>query len=155
MCSSDLDDGNATLFSNLNLTTSNESDVTPPEILNLAVDTALSGDVVCLEFTWYTNEATTETVDFLDATLEGDVVALKKNHEMVFCPDPALQAGTYSLTVTAVDASGNANTSSVDFTLTSDQTGGDTGQTGGEDGTAEDCPEGEDCSPAEIGRAHV
>ena len=143
-----VNDGNTTLFSNLNLTTSNESDVTPPEILNLAVDTALSGDVVCLEFTWYTNEATTETVDFLDATLEGDVVALKKNHEMVFCPDPALQAGTYSLTVTAVDASGNANTSSVDFTLTSDQTGSDTGQTGGEDGTAEDCPEGEDCSPA-------
>ena len=32
--------------------------------------------------------------------------------------------------------------------LTSEQTGSDTGQTGGEDGTAEDCPEGEDCSPA-------
>ena len=56
----------------------------------------------------------------LDAVLQGDAVALKKNHEMVFIPDPALTAGTYAVTVTAVDASGNSNTSTASFTVDED-----------------------------------
>jgi hypothetical protein len=113
-----VEDGEQTLFADLNFTTSNESDVTPPEILNLAAD-VLSGSsgAMQLKITWYTDEATTETVGLLDAVLQGDEVALKKNHEMIFIPDPPLAAGTYDVTVTAVDASGNSNTSTASFVV--------------------------------------
>jgi hypothetical protein len=70
-----------------------------------------------LKITWYTDEATTETVGLLDAVLQGDEVALKKNHEMIFIPDPPLAAGIYDVTVTAVDASGNSNTSTASFVV--------------------------------------
>ena len=145
-----VEDGDQTLFADLNFTTSNESDTTPPEILNLAVE-VVSGPsgTMQLKITWYTDEATTETVNLLDAVLQGDTVALKKNHEMVFIPDPALTAGTYTTTVTAVDASGNSNASAASFTIDeedvvdvpNDPDGGSGASDGScEDGVGEDCP---------------
>ena len=145
-----VEDGDQTLFADLNLTTSNESDTTPPEILNLAVDVVSSSSgAMQLKITWYTDEATTESVELLDAVLQGDTVALKKNHEMVFIPDPALTAGTYTTTVTAVDASGNSNTSTTSFTVEEDDvivvpddpdSGGGTTDDACENGVGEDCP---------------
>jgi hypothetical protein len=145
-----VEDGEQTLFADLNFTTSNESDVTPPEILNLAVD-VLSGSsgAMQMKITWYTDEATTETVGLLNAVLQGDEVALKKNHEIVFSPDPPLDAGTYTVTVTAVDASGNSNISTASFvideedvvTVPEDSDDGDDASDGScEEGVGADCP---------------
>ena len=102
-----------------------------------------------LKITWYTDEATTESVGLLDAVLQGDTVALKKNHEMVFIPDPALAAGTYAITVTAVDASGNSNASTASFTIDEEDVvdvpedpddGGGASDGSCENGVGEDCP---------------
>ena len=133
-----------------NFTTSNESDTTPPEILNLAVDVVSSSSgAMQLKITWYTDEATTESVELLDAVLQGDTVALKKNHEMVIIPDPALTAGTYTTTVTAVDASGNSNASTASFTVEEEDVvivpdgpddGDGTTDDACKDGVGEDCP---------------
>ncbi|MEC7098185.1 MAG: glucodextranase DOMON-like domain-containing protein, partial [Candidatus Thermoplasmatota archaeon] len=145
-----VENGDQTLFADLNFTTSNKSDTTPPEILNLAVDVVSgSSGAMQLKITWYTDEATTESVELLDAVLLGDTVALKKNHEMVFIPDPALTAGTYTTTVTAVDASGNSNTSTTSFTVEEEDvivvpddpdSGGETADDACENGVGEDCP---------------
>jgi len=80
--------------------------------------------------------------------LQGDTVALKKNHEMVFIPDPPLDAGTYAVTVTAVDASGNSNTSTASFVIDEDDvvdipddsSGGGTSDVSCDEGAGEDCP---------------
>ncbi|RZD50426.1 MAG: hypothetical protein CXT67_09480, partial [Methanobacteriota archaeon] len=51
-------------------------------------------------------------------TFVGDTVALRKNHEMTIVPYPELVAlQTYTLTINISDASGNTNTSSVDFVI--------------------------------------
>ena len=55
-------------------------------------------------------------IEVYGQTFVGDNVALRKNHEMTVVPYPGLPAlQTYTLTVTASDASGNTNSSSVDF----------------------------------------
>ena len=99
----------------ISFNTSNETDNTPPDLLNLAVEIIEGGS---LRVTWYTSEEATESVEVADQTFIGDVVALRKNHDMTIVPYPELTASeTYTLTVVAVDASGNTNMSSVDFVI--------------------------------------
>ena len=99
--------------------TSTEMDLTPPEVLNLAVDILEGGS---LRVTWYTSEESTESIQVSSQTFTGDTVALRKNHDLTISPDPTLTAlETYTLTVIAIDASGNSNSSSVDFVIEEDE----------------------------------
>ena len=96
--------------------TSNEIDDTPPEVLNLALEIVPGGK--SFRITWYTDEATTESIEVGGQAFTGDIVALRKNHDMTINPNPELIAlQTYTVTVTAIDASGNSNTSSNEFTI--------------------------------------
>jgi hypothetical protein len=71
-----------------------------------------------LKVTWYTSEEATETIEVGGQIFVGDTVALRKNHEMTVVPYPELVAlETYTLTIQVSDASGNSNTSSVDFVI--------------------------------------
>ena len=93
-------------------------DLTPPEVLNLAVDVLDGGS---LRVTWYTSEESTESIQVSGQTFTGDTVALRKNHDLTIVPSPTLTAlETYTLTI-AVDASGNSNSSSVDFVIDADE----------------------------------
>ncbi len=113
-------DGNQTLFADLFLTTLSEIDDTPPEVLNLAVEVITGG--WSFRVTWYTDEATTELIEVGGQTFTGDLVALRKNHDMTITPYPELVAlQAYTLKVTVVDASGNANSSSVEFTIAEEE----------------------------------
>ena len=99
----------------ISFNTSTETDTTPPEVLNLAVEVLEGGS---LRVTWYTSEEATESIDVSGQGFTGDTVALRKNHDMTIVPTPALPAlETHALTVTVTDASGNSNTSSVEFTI--------------------------------------
>ena len=99
--------------------TSTEMDLTPPEVLNLAVDVLEGGS---LRVTWYTSEESTELIQVSSQTFTGDTVALRKNHDLTISPDPTLTAlETYTLTVIAIDASGNSNSSSMDFVIEEDE----------------------------------
>jgi hypothetical protein len=98
---------------NLSFNTSAEVDSIPPEILNLMVEVIEGGS---LKVTWYTSEDATESIEVEGQTFVGDNVALRKNHEMTIVPIPDLPAlQTYTLTINISDASGNMNSSSVDF----------------------------------------
>jgi hypothetical protein len=69
-----------------------------------------------LKVTWYTSEDATESIEVEGQTFVGDNVALRKNHEMTVVPYPELVAlQTYTLTINISDASGNTNSSSVNF----------------------------------------
>ena len=95
--------------------TSTEIDTTPPDVLNLAVEVLESGS---LRVTWYTSEEATESIEVSGQIFVGDTVALRKNHDMTIAPYPGLLAlETHTLTVTAIDASGNSNTSNVEFII--------------------------------------
>ena len=95
--------------------TSNELDETPPEILNLAVQVLEGGS---LRVTWYTSEEASESIEVDGQTFTGDRVALRKNHDITIVPNPILPAlQTFTLSVTASDASGNSNSSSVQFAI--------------------------------------
>ena len=99
----------------ISFNTSTETDTTPPEVLNLAVDVLEGGS---LWVTWYTSEEATESIEVSGQIFTGDTVALRKNHDMTIVPVPGLAAlETHTLTVTVTDASGNSNTSSVEFTI--------------------------------------
>ena len=99
----------------ISFNTSTETDTTPPEVLNLAVDVLEGGS---LWVTWYTSEESTESIELSGQIFTGDTVALRKNHDMTIVPVPGLAAlETHTLTVTVTDASGNANTSTVEFTI--------------------------------------
>jgi hypothetical protein len=99
----------------ISFNTSTETDTTPPEVLNLAVDVLEGGS---LWVTWYTSEESTESIEVSGQIFTGDTVALRKNHDMTIVPVPGLTAlETHTLTVTVTDASGNSNTSSVEFTI--------------------------------------
>jgi alpha-amylase/alpha-mannosidase (GH57 family) len=99
----------------ISFNTSTETDTTPPEVLNLAVEVIEGGS---LRVTWYTSEEATEYIEVAAQTFAGDTVALRKNHDMTIVPNPELTAlETYTLTVVAADASGNTNTSSVNFVI--------------------------------------
>ena len=85
-------------------------------MLNLALEIIPGGKA--FRITWYTDEATTESIEAGGQTFTGDLVALRKNHDMTINPDPEFVAlQTYTVTVTAIDASGNSNTSSIEFTI--------------------------------------
>ena len=102
----------------ISFNTSTETDTTPPEVLNLAVESLEGGS---LRVTWYTSEEATESIDVSGQVFTGDTVALRKNHDMTIVPNPALAAlESHALTVTVTDASGNSNTSSVEFTIAED-----------------------------------
>ncbi len=95
--------------------TSNETDITPPDLLNLAVEVIEGGS---LRVTWYTSEEATESIEVAGQFFSGDSVALRKNHDMTIVPYPSLPAlVAHTLTVTVSDASGNTNTSSVEFEI--------------------------------------
>ena len=97
----------------ISFNTSNQTDTTPPDLLNLGVEVIEGGS---LRVTWYTSEEATESIEVDGQTFAGDAIALRKNHEITISPYPVLSAlHTYTLTVTASDASGNTNSSSVDF----------------------------------------
>ena len=96
----------------ISFNTSTESDTTPPELLNLDVEVLEGGS---LRVTWYTSEEATESIEISGQVFTGDTVALRKNHDMTISLNLAL--GTHTLTVTVDDASGNSNTSSVEFTI--------------------------------------
>ena len=114
-------DGNQTLYTDLFLTTLNEIDDTPPEVLNLAVEVLEGGS---LRVTWYSSEESTESIEVTGQVFTGDTVALRKNHDMTITPYPDLPAlETHTLTVTVADASGNTNTSSVDFVIAEEDAG--------------------------------
>ncbi len=96
----------------LNFTTNAEADVTPPEILNVNVEIREDNR---LKITWYTSEYATELIEVGSVTIEGDTVALKKNH-LLYSPN-VFSSGTHTVILTAVDASGNSNSTSVDITV--------------------------------------
>ncbi|MDP7312080.1 MAG: glucodextranase DOMON-like domain-containing protein [Candidatus Thalassarchaeaceae archaeon] len=99
----------------LSFNTSAVIDNTPPDLLNLAVEVIEGGS---LRVTWYTSEEATESIEVAGQSFAGDEVALRKNHDMTIVPYPELTAlETYTLTVTISDASGNTNSSSVDFVI--------------------------------------
>ena len=103
----------------ISFNTSTEMDLTPPEVLNLAVDVLDGGS---LRVTWYTSEESTESIQVSGQTFAGDTVALRKNHDLTIVPSPTLTVlEIYTLTVIAVDASGNSNSSSVDFVIDEDE----------------------------------
>lgn len=107
-------DGESTLFVDLFLNTSEVLDETAPQIHNLAV--SINGGV--LQVTWYTSEPATQHIEVHGQSFAGDAVALNQNHAMTIDPYPALDAlETYTLTVTVEDASGNANATSITFTV--------------------------------------
>ncbi|HJM41193.1 MAG TPA: glucodextranase DOMON-like domain-containing protein, partial [Candidatus Thalassarchaeaceae archaeon] len=103
------------LPASISFDTSNETDITSPELLNLDVE-VLDGGL--LRVTWYTSEEATESIEVGGQTFSGDSIALRKNHDMTIAPYPNLLAlETHTLTVTIADASGNTNTSSVEFVI--------------------------------------
>ena len=107
----------------LNLTTTDEVDLTAPEILNLAAEVLDSGQV---RVSWFTSEATTEHLSWLGGVHSGDTVALSKSHQITL----TLPAGELTLVVTAVDAGGNSNTSSIIFNVPGDEGSGTVGSDG-------------------------
>ena len=99
----------------ISFNTTNVVDSIPPDLLNLAVEVLEGGS---LRVTWYTSEESTESIEVSDQVFTGDTVALRKNHDMTIVPSPYLSVlETHTLTVTATDASGNSNSSSVEFTI--------------------------------------
>ena len=102
----------------ISFNTTNVIDTTPPDLLNLDVEVLEGGS---LRVTWYTSEEATESIDVAGQSFVGDVVALRKNHDMTISPQPELiPLENYTLIVTVTDASGNSNTSSVEFTIAED-----------------------------------
>ena len=66
-------------------------------------------------------EEATESIEVAGQTFLGDVVALRKNHDMTIVPYPELTGlETYTLTIVAADASDNTNTSSVNLVIDED-----------------------------------
>ena len=95
--------------------TSEEIDITPPEVLNLDVQPLSGGS---LKVSWYTSEEATESIEVNGQTFTGDIVALRKNHQMTIIPNPALPVlQEFTLTVSVLDASGNSNSSSFTFII--------------------------------------
>jgi hypothetical protein len=109
----------------LNLTTTDEVDLTPPEILNLAAQVLENGQV---RVSWFTSEATTEHLSWIGGEYSGDTVARSKSHQITL----TLPGGEYALVVIAVDAAGNSNTSSFIVNIPGDGSGGTAGS-GGDD----------------------
>ena len=95
----------------VNFTTSSVIDTTPPDILNLVADILEDGRV---SLAWYTSESATESISLNGEIIHTDAFATKKNHAFT---TGVLADGTYVLEVVSSDASGNTNTSSLEFTV--------------------------------------
>ena len=95
----------------VNFTTSTVVDDIAPELLNLAVEVLESGQA---RVSWYTSESATESISLDGMVIHTDDFATKKNHEHI---TTILSDGDYTLAVTSADASGNSNTSSIEFTV--------------------------------------
>ena len=78
---------------------------------------------------WYTSESATESSSLDGTVIHSDEFATKKNHEHI---TTILSDGDYSLSVVSADASGNSNSSTIEFTVDVGASGntGDTGNNG-------------------------
>ena len=126
------------------------TDITPPDLLNLAVEVLDSG---ALRITWYTSEESTESIEVDGQTFVGDTVALRKNHDLTVVPDPRLTAQqAYTLIVTVADASGNTNTSSIEFSIEEDTSPSSDGSSD-DDANVDSCTsaDGKDCPSGDEG----
>ena len=96
--------------------TSATVDTTLPEILNVVVVVSEEG---VASVSWYTSEATTETIlltkENEEIRIDGSQIATSKNH--LLSSNTALSRGQWTLSVTAIDASGNSNTSQSEFNV--------------------------------------
>ena len=96
--------------------TSAVEDTTLPEILNVVV--VVSEDGVA-SITWYTSEAATEAIVLTKGNeeihIDGSQIATSKNHHL--SSNTALSRGQWTVGVTAIDASGNSNTSHSEFSV--------------------------------------
>ena len=95
----------------VNFTTASIVDTEAPELLNLAVEVLDDGRA---RISWYTSESATEEVSLDGVVIFTDEFATKKNHQYV---TTILADGNYALTITGLDASGNSNSSSIDFVV--------------------------------------
>jgi hypothetical protein len=111
----------------VNFTTSTVVDETPPELLNLAVEVLDDGKA---RISWYTSESATESISLDGTVIHSDEFATKKNHEHI---TTILSDGDYTLSVVSADASGNSNSSTIEFTVDVGASG-NTGNTGNNNG---------------------
>ncbi|CAI8245825.1 MAG: Uncharacterised protein [Methanobacteriota archaeon] len=95
----------------INFTTSSIVDETPPDLLNLAVEVFEDGRV---RISWYTSESSTENIYLNEQLIYQYDFATKKNHEFITEP---LSDGVWNLEVISADASGNSNSSLLEFTV--------------------------------------
>ncbi len=132
----------------LSFNTSDEVDEMPPDILQVQAEALEDGRV---RVTWYTSEEAAENVsiqpedplapgqpdpssDAANTTwLDGDRVALSKNHDLTSAIP--LANGVWLVTVRATDASGNVNLMTTNVTVSVE--GADPEPDGGENGTGE------------------
>ena len=63
---------------------------------------------------WYTSESATESISLDGTVIHTDEFATKKNHEHI---TTILSGGDYTLSVVSADASGNSNSSTIEFTV--------------------------------------
>ena len=93
----------------VNFTTSTVIDDEAPELLNLAVEVLDDGRA---RISWYTSESSTESISLDGTVVHTDEFATKKNHEHI---TTVLSDGDYTLVITSADASGNSNSSTINF----------------------------------------
>ena len=99
------------LSERVNFTTSTVIDTEAPELLNLAVEVLDDGRA---RISWYSSESATEQVSLDGVVIFTDEFATKKNHQYI---TTILADGTYALIITGSDASGNSNSSSINFVV--------------------------------------
>ena len=95
----------------VNFTTASIIDTEAPELLNLAVEVLDDGRA---RISWYSSESATEEVSLDGVVIFTDEFATKKNHQYI---TTILADGTYGLIITGSDASGNSNSSSINFVV--------------------------------------
>ena len=95
----------------VNFTTSTVIDDEAPELLNLAVEVLDDGRA---RISWYTSESSTESISLDGTVIHTDEFATKKNHEHI---TTVLSDGDYTLVIASADASGNSNSSTINFVV--------------------------------------
>ena len=95
----------------VNFTTASIIDTEAPELLNLAVEVLDDGRA---RISWYSSESATEEVSLDGVVIFTDEFATKKNHQYI---TTILADGTYGLIITGSDASGNSNSSLINFVV--------------------------------------
>ena len=63
---------------------------------------------------WYTSESSTESISLDGTVVHTDEFATKKNHEHI---TTVLSDGDYTLVIASADASGNSNSSTINFVV--------------------------------------